>query len=94
MFNITTTAACDECGTDVTGADRYWWHKAIADELARLRDKCDMPAYNVPGIAGNVRMSVTDVRKYVDQMIEWGELVSAQPLWDYLPEQWVALAEV
>jgi hypothetical protein len=76
-------AVCRTC-------DRYWWHKAIADNLAEIVAS-GMAGYNAKGIASNIRMSAGDVEKYVRQMIEWGELVEIDPLWDY-PALWVGLA--
>lgn len=88
-----TKPACPHGNVDepCRTCDRYWWHEAIARELKRLRDECDMPASNVPAIAGNVRAGIGDTRRAVEQMLTWGELVTAEPLWDY-PETWVALA--
>ena len=80
-------------------AERFWWHNAIAIELRRLRDirtvqnPYGLSAYPVEGIAGNLHMSVYDVAKYCRMMIGWGELVKAEPLWDFEPDHWVALAE-
>ncbi|WP_128645057.1 hypothetical protein [Rhodococcus sp. BS-15] len=82
-------------------AERFWWHEAVAAELRRLRDECTNPstgegysAFSVSGIAGNIKgMNAYDVAKYCRQMITWGELVKAEPLWDFEPELWVALSE-
>lgn len=91
--DVVTKEACPHGHLDTAcrTCDRYWWHEAIARELKRLRDECDSPAFNVPGIAGNVRATVSDTRRAVAQMVEWGELVPAEPLWNY-PETWVAIA--
>lgn len=82
-------------------AERFWWHEAVAAELRRLRDECTnpstgegYPAFNVSGVAGNIKgMDPYDVAKYCRQMITWGELVKAEPFWDFEPELWVALNE-
>lgn len=81
--------------------ERFWWHQAIVDELTRLRDECKDPetgtgyaAYSVPGIAGNIQgANAFDTAKHCRQMITWGELVKAEPLWDFEPDLWVALAD-
>lgn len=78
--------------------ERFWWHSAVANELRRLRNvrSAEYPegfaAYSVEGIAGNLKMNLYDVASYCRQMISWGELVKAAPLWDYEPDHWVALA--
>jgi hypothetical protein len=81
-------------------SERMWWHHAIAKELRRLRDGSftrfpgGLPAYPVAGIAGNIRgFNAIDTARYCRQMITWGELVKAEPLWDFEPDMWVALAE-
>lgn len=81
--------------------ERFWWHQAIADELRRLRDECvdpktgkGYPAFSVTGIAGNIRgANPLDTASSCRQMITWGELVKAEPLWDFEPDLWVALAQ-
>jgi hypothetical protein len=81
-------------------AERYWWHATIAAELVRLRDHCTRPGSTERGIsaaplallADNIKMNVYDFARYCRQMITWGELVKAAPLWDHSPETWVALA--
>ncbi|MFF0242924.1 hypothetical protein ACFYRW_22270 [Rhodococcus pyridinivorans] len=81
--------------------ERFWWHQAIADELRRLRDECTnpkagsgYPAFNVPGLAGNIPGAhLFDTVRHCRQMITWGELVKAEPLWDFEPDLWVALHE-
>ncbi|WML66352.1 hypothetical protein [Rhodococcus sp. AH-ZY2] len=81
--------------------ERFWWHQAIADELRRLRDECanpttgsGYPAFNVPGLAGNIPGAhLLDTVRHCRQMITWGELVKAEPLWDSEPDLWVALRE-
>ncbi len=82
--------------------ERFWWHQAIADELRRLRDECanpttgsGYPAFNVPGLAGNIPGAhLLDTVRHCRQMITWGgELVKAEPLWDFAPDLWVALRE-
>lgn len=70
--------------------DRFWWHKAIADNLAEIVAQ-DMAGYNTDGIASNLRMPRMDVDRYARQMIAWGELVEIAPLWDY-PALWVGFA--
>lgn len=81
--------------------ERFWWHQQIAAELRRLRDECVDPttgkgyqAYPVAGIAGNIPgANALDTARHCRQMITWGELVKADPLWDFEPELWVSLAE-
>ncbi|MFZ2526421.1 MAG: hypothetical protein WAX14_02025 [Rhodococcus sp. (in: high G+C Gram-positive bacteria)] len=84
--------------------ERFWWHQAIADELRRLRHDCvdpktgeGYPAFPVTGIADNIRDGIPcanplDIAVSCRQMIAWGELVKAEPLWDVEPDLWVALA--
>lgn len=80
--------------------ERFWWHQSIANELQWLRDQCvdpntgrGYPAYPVRGIASNIRgANELDTIRHCRQMITWGELVRAEPLWDFDPEFWVALA--
>lgn len=88
------------CDPDVYRAgERFWWHQAIADELKRLRDECQnpetgegYPAFNVAGLAGNIKGANTfDTARHCRQMITWGELVKAAPLWDFHPDGWVSL---
>lgn len=71
--------------------ERMWWHQAIVTELRRQAE-LGRTAYNVPGIAGNLNMSEREVITYCRQMITWGELVKVEPLWDFEPDTWVALA--
>lgn len=73
--------------------NRFWWHEAIATELRRLLSIGVYPAMNIDGIAMNLHgFTTADTTKYVKQMLIWGELVPAEPLWDYAPDTWVALA--
>lgn len=80
---------------------RFWWHESIASELRRVRDECTNPAtgkgysaFSVSGIAGNLNgMYASDVAKYCRQMIAWGELSKADPLWDFEPDLWVSLVD-
>ena len=72
---------------------RYWWHDAVVKELRRLRDECDMPGYNVKGLAGNLRFLHIDARKYVAELLEDGTLKEIEPLWDYPGATWVALKD-
>lgn len=72
-------------------SDRYWWHKAIVDELVRL-EQCAQPAGNIKAIAGNLRMPTEDVARYVDQLVGWGELERCAALWAFAPDTWVRVA--
>ena len=72
---------------------RYWWHDAVVKELRRLQDECDMPGYNVKGIASNLRFSHMDTRKYVAELLGDGTLEEIEPLWDCPGATWVALTE-
>lgn len=81
-------------------AERFWWHDTVATELRRLRDDCTHPSQPEHGIAAaplalladNLKMNIYDLAASCRQMITWGELVKAEPLWDHAPSTWVALA--
>nr|ABI79331.1 hypothetical protein PNSL1.003 [Rhodococcus sp. NS1] len=45
------------------------------------------PGGNIPGA------NLFDTVRHCRQMITWGELVKAEPLWDSEPDLWVALRE-
>lgn len=72
--------------------ERYWWHNEIAKELRRLKD-AGYSAYNVAGIAGNIKRPKMDTYNNIRQMLTWGELDKADPLWDHEPNTWVKLKE-
>ena len=81
--------------------ERFWWHQTIVNELKRLRDECTNPdtgqgyhAFSITGLAGNIKgANAYDTLNHCRQMITWGELVQAEPLWDFEPELWVALRD-
>lgn len=76
--------------TDGRFVGRYWWHDAILEELQRART-LGQDGYPVAGIAGNLRgFTRSDTRRYVLQLIEWGELEECDPSWEF-DDLWVKL---
>lgn len=62
-------------------------------ELERMGtvDDVQREAYNVPGIAGNLRFTRTDAEAYARQLIEAGLVRECEPLWDF-PALWIEVA--
>ena len=73
------------------GAEPYWWHAAILDEMEMLAEH-DVPTMNAHGIASNLRgFYVGDTEKYLRQMIAAGVVSEAPAAWDF-ESLWVTLS--
>lgn len=81
-------------GLQAVPSGYYWWHRGLLKELRRIETGAGpLPSYNSKGLASNLYDQHTDVKRWLEELEDWGLVELAEPEWEVRGAKWYRLTD-